>query len=114
MSKMERLCSLQLRYLALMFEPRLEEDRGIFSRIHDLQGDKKLLFISYKAGHKGDIHKKKVSSWVRKLLYFAYTKALEDVIRLSSAHYHEVRALASSMGFRGSIELEEVLCACTR
>ena len=50
---------------------------------------------------------------MRTLLYFAYVKAPEDVIRLSSARTHEVRALASSIGFRGSIELEEVLQACT-
>ena len=36
---------------------------------------------------------------MRKLLYFAYAKALEDVIRLSSARTHEVQALASSMAF---------------
>ena len=68
-----------------------------------------LLFVSYKAGHKGDIHKNTVSFWVRKVLFFAYAKALEDVIRLSIARTHEVRALVSSMAFLGLIELEEVL-----
>ena len=102
--------------------PGLEKDRGLcpvralkiyLERTQDLRVDKRLLFVSYKAGHKGDIHKNTISSWVRKLLYFAYAKAPEDVIRLSSARTHEVRALASSMAFRGSIELEEVLRACT-
>ena len=59
--------------------------------------------------NKGDIHKNTVSFWVRKVLFFAYAKALEDVIRLSIARTHEVRALASSMAFLGLIELEEVL-----
>ena len=46
-------------------------------------------------------------------MVFCYSKAPEDVIQMSSSRTHEVRALASSMAFRGSIELEEVLRACT-
>ena len=71
------------------------------------------MFVSYKSGHKGDIHKNTISSWIRKLLHFAYSSAPEDVIELSSARTHEVRALASSMAFRGNMDLEEVLKACT-
>ena len=98
------------------------EDRGLcpvralkiyLERTLDLRENRKLLFVSYKSGHKGDIHKNTISSWIRKLLHFAYSSAPEDVISLSSARTHEVRALASSMAFRGSMELEEVLKACT-
>ena len=78
-----------------------------------MREDRQLLFISYKAGHKGDIHKNTISSWIRKLLHYAYSSAPEDVIKLSSARTHEVRALASSMAFRGNMDLEDVLKACT-
>ena len=84
-----------------------------FDGTKDLREDRQLLFISYKAVHKGDLHKNTISSWIRKLLHWVYSSAPEDVIQLSSAKTHEVRALASSMAFRGSMALEEVLKACT-
>ena len=102
--------------------PGLEEDLGLcpvralkvyLDRTQELREDRQLLFISYKSGHTGDIHKNTISSWIRKLLHFAYSSAPEDVISLSSARTHEVRALASSMAFRGNMDLEEVLKACT-
>ena len=102
--------------------PDQEEDRGLcpvtalkvyLEKTQDIREDCKLLFVSYKTGHKGDIHKNTISAWIRKLLHFAYSSAPEDVVRLSSARTHEVRALASSMAFRGNMELEEVLKACT-
>ena len=116
------LSPVKIPALGPMLGPGQEEDRGLcpvralkvyIAKTKDLREGKQLLFVSYKAGHKGDIHKNTISSWIRKLLYFSYSKATEDVIRLSSARTHEVRALASSMAFRGSIELEEVLRACT-
>ena len=102
--------------------PGSEEDRGLcpvraikiyLDRTRELREDRRLLFVSYKAGHKGDIHKNTISSWIRKLLHWVYSSAPENVIKLSSARTHEVRALASSMAFRGSMELEEVLKACS-
>ena len=116
------LSPVRIPALGPLVGPGHEEDRGLcpvralkiyLNRTKDLRGDKKLLLVSYKAGHKGDIHKNTVSSWIRKLLVFCYSKAPEDVIQMSSSRTHEVRALASSMAFRGSIELEEVLRACT-
>ena len=114
--------AVQIPALGPALEPGSEEDLGLcpvralkvyLDRTRDLREDKKLVFISYKSGHKGDIHKNTVSSWMRKLLHFVYKSAPDDVVKLSSARTHEVRALASSMAFRGSIELEEVLRACT-
>ena len=75
-----------------------------------------LLFIAYKPGHQGDIHKNTVSSWIRKLVLFAYSSSEakgDGIVPLSSARTHEVRALASSLAFKGSIELESILRACT-
>ena len=116
------LSAVKIPALHPLLGPGSEEDRGLcpvralkvyLARTQDIRENRKLLFISYKAGHKGDIHKNTISSWIRKLLHFAYSSAPEDVIKLSSARTHEVRALASSMAFRGNMELEEVLKACT-
>ena len=114
--------AVKIPALGPSLDPCLEEDRGLcpvraikiyLDRTQDLREDRHLLFVSYKAGHKGDIHKNTISSWIRKLLHWVYSSAPEDAIKLSSARTHEVRALASSMAFRGSMELEEVLKACT-
>ena len=114
--------AVKIPALGPLLEPGADEDRGLcpvraikiyLDRTKDLREDRQLLFVSYKAGHKGDIHKNTISSWIRKLLYWVYSSAPEDAIKLSSARTHEVRALASSMAFRGSMELEEVLKACT-
>ena len=76
--------------------PVLEDDRGLcpvralkvyLARTQDLRGCD-LLFISYKTGHKDDIHMNDISSWTRKLLHFAYSSAPEDVIRLSRMLWH--------------------------
>ena len=114
--------AVRLPALGPVLDSESVEDRGLcpvraikiyLDRTSELREDRQLLFVSYKAGHKGDIHKNTISSWIRKLLHLAYSSAPEDVIQLSSARTHEVRALASSMAFRGSMELEEVLKACT-
>ena len=116
------LLPVNIPALGPVLDPCLEEEKGLcpvralkvyLERTKGLREGKKLLFVSYKAGHSGDIHKNTLSSWVRKLLVLAYSKAPDDVIKLSSARTHEVRALASSLAFKGSIELEEVLRACT-
>ena len=57
-----------------------------------------------------------VSSWVRLLVHLAYSSSAskgDGIVPLSSAHIHEVRALASSLVFKGSIEIESILIACT-
>ena len=114
--------AIKIPALGPILGPGLERDRGLcpvralkvyLSRTKNLREDRSLVFVSYKVGHKGDIHKNTISSWIRKLLQFAYSSAPEDVIKLSSARTHEVRAIASSMAFRGSMELEDVLKACT-
>ena len=102
--------------------PGLEEDLKLcpvralkiyLARTQQLREDKKLLFIAYKKGHQADIHKNTLSSWIRKLLQLVYDSPEEDVLKLSKTSTHEVRALASSLAFRGTMELEEVLRSCT-
>ena len=64
-------------------------------------------------GHKGDLHKNTLSGWIRKLIHFVYKTAGGEVLPLANARTHEVRALAASLAFRGSIDLEDILSACS-
>ena len=79
------------------------------SGIAHLRRGKKLLFVAYKAGHGGDIHKNTISGWIRQLLPFI----LVDVLLLANRVTHEVRVLASSLAFRGNVPMEEIMQACS-
>ena len=82
------------------------------TKTEDKCKNKELLFISYKDGHKGDLHKNTLSGWIRKLIHFVYKTAEGEVLPLTNARTHEVRALAASLAFRGSVDLEDILSAC--
>ena len=82
-------------------------------RTKDLRAGKRLLFIAYKKGHQGDIHKNTLSGWIRKLLVFTYRTSSGEVLPLSNTRTHEIRAQASSLAFRGSADLEALLQACS-
>ena len=75
--------------------------------------NKELLLISFKDGHKGDLHKKTLSGWVRKLIHYVYKTAEGEVLPLANAGMHEVCALAASLAFRGSMDVEDILSACS-
>ena len=78
-----------------------------------LRRGKKLLFVAYKTGHAGDIHKNTISGWIRQLLHFVYSAATGDMLPLANRVTHEVRAMASSLAFRGNVPLEEIMQACS-
>ena len=108
--------------LAPTLSPDLTEDRTLcpvrslkiyLSKTEGIARDKKLLFVSYKPGHRGDIHKNTLSGWVRKLIQFVYKTASGDVIPLANVSVHEIRAQAASLAFRGNSDLEDILQACT-
>ena len=85
------------------------------SRTALLQKGMKLLFVSFKPGNVGDVHKNTLSSWVKNLLHFTYSSALqdEDVLQLSNMQAHEGWALSSSLAFRSSLDMESILQAST-
>ena len=98
----------------------MSEDRSLcpvralkiyLAKTEDKRRDKELLFISYKDAHKGDLHKNTFSGWIRKLIHFVYKTAEGQVLLLANARTHELRALAASLAFRGSVDLEDILSA---
>ena len=74
---------------------------------------KKLFFISVLEGIDHDIHQNTISGWMRKLITYAYQHADEDTAKLLSTSTHAIRGMASSLAFKGSASLEEVLGACS-
>ena len=100
----------------------LSEDRKLcpvralkvyLSRTAHPRRGKKLLFVAYKAGHAGDIHKNTIAGWIRQLLHFIYSTATGDVLPLANRVTHEVRALASSLAFKGNVPMHEIMQACS-
>ena len=83
------------------------------AKTEDKRRNRELLFISYKEGHKGDLHKNTLSGWVRKLIHHVYKTAEGEVLPFANARTHEVRALAASLAFRGSVDMEDILSACS-
>ena len=83
------------------------------AKTEDKRKNKELHFISYKDGHKGDLHKNALSGWVRKLIHYVYKTAEGEVLPLANARTHEVHALVASLAFRGSLDMEDILPACS-
>jgi len=73
----------------------------------------KHLFISHRPEHKGDIHRNTVSGWIRKLLTYIYKNAKDDTLRLAGTSTHAIRGMAATLAYRGGVDLEEVLRACS-
>ena len=114
--------SISIPALGPSLSPDLTEDRSLcpvraikiyLSKTESKAKDKKLLFIAYKQGHRGDIHKNTLSGWIRKLIKFVYNTASGDVLPLANLSVHEVRAQAASLAFRGNVDIEDLLRACT-
>ena len=55
------------------------------AKTKDKRMNKDLLFISYKEGHKGDLHKNTLSAWIRKLIHHVYKTVEGEVLRGSHA-----------------------------
>ena len=72
-----------------------------------------LLFIFYEEGHKGDLHKNMLSRWIRKLIHHIYKTADGEVLPIANARTHKVHVLAASLAFRGSVDMEGILSACS-
>jgi hypothetical protein len=79
----------------------------------DLRGDRELLFISHWKGHKADIKKKTISSWLIQTIRLALQSCSEETAKLCNVRAHDIRALAASYAFRSGVALEEVMKACS-
>jgi len=89
--------------------------RAYLARTRDLREGKDLLFISYQQERRGDIAKNTISGWMRKLIKFCYDHPgrFEQVLSLVSTSTHEIRALAASLAFQGSVDLESIMLSCS-
>ena len=117
-----KLDSITIKCLTDFVGPDLDRDRKLcpvrclkayLARTQHMRAGKKLLLISHLAEFKGDIHKNTLSGWVRKLIKFTYDNSSEESLALANTSTHAVRGMAASLAFRGGIDLETVLSACS-
>ena len=117
-----RLDSFIIRSLAEFVGPDLPKDKKLcpvrvlktyLARTQGMREGKKLLFISHKPEFKKDIHKNTISGWVRRLIHFCYENASKEALTLAGTSTHAIRGMAASLAFRGGVELEEVMRACS-
>lgn len=78
-----------------------------------LRKNRKLLFIPLKENVKGDIAKSTISSWMRKLLRYIYNLEDKDALELTGRTTHHIRKCAASLAFRGQIDTDKILEACS-
>ena len=99
----------------------LTEDRSLcpvralriyLDRTKDFRKGKNLLFISLKKGHSKDIAKATISHWIKETVKLAYDSADSETLQVSRVKAHEVRAMASSLAFKGGIPLDQILSSC--
>jgi hypothetical protein len=66
----------------------------------DLQGDRELMmFISHWKGHKADIKKKTISSWLIQTIRLALQSYSEETAKLCNVRAHDIRAHVASYAF---------------
>ena len=83
------------------------------AKTEDKHKDKELLSIAYKEFHQGDLHKNTLSGWIRKLIHHVYKTAEGEMLPWANARTHKILTLAVSLAFRGSVDMEDILSACS-
>jgi hypothetical protein len=86
--------------------------RYYLSRTKDLRKGRELLFISHWRGHKGEICKNTISSWLVQTIRLCLQTCSESNAKLANVRAHDIRALAASWAFKTGVALEDVLDAC--
>ena len=116
------LAPIKIPALAPTLAPDMQEDRTLcpvralkyyLSRTRDFRKGSSLLFVSFSPSHGKDICRNTVSGWVRNLLTKVHQDTPQDLLRLSNTRAHELRAVASSLAFRGNVDFEEIMQACS-
>ena len=80
-------------------------------RTKKFRGEKKNLFVSYQAGRKNEICKNTISSWIKNLLQFCYKNPQEETLSLAGLGSHEIRRVAATLVYRGTVSIEDVMRA---
>ena len=74
---------------------------------------KRLLFVSFKSGHKRDIVPSTISGWIRKTILESYTNSPTPLLESHKGKVHQVRSMAASLGFHRQASMEQSLRADT-
>jgi integrase len=77
-------------------------------RSRKIRNNKKLLFVTLNKSKK-EIHKNTISSWIKQLLLFCYENPGNQAVQLSGTGCHEIRRVASTLVFRGTQSIEDLL-----
>ena len=117
-TKVERLVIKSLPSIA---GPDLDADRFLcpvrclkiyLARTQHLREGKKLLLISHRRNHSGDICKNTITGWIRKLIHQIYEHCSDANAELSSTTGHQIRGAAATLATKGGASLDDVLAAC--
>ena len=82
------------------------------SNITDTRSGRQLLFVSYKLGHSKDIQCSTISSWIRNIIKFCYSKVDAADMDLIGVKAHDVRAFAASKALYGETSMDQIMQAC--
>ena len=74
---------------------------------------KRLLFVSFKLGHKRHIVPSTISGWIRKTILECYTNSPTPVLESHKGKAQQVRSMAASLAFHRQASMEQILRADT-
>ena len=74
---------------------------------------KRLLFVSFKPGHKRHIVPSTISGWIRKTILECYTNSPTPVLESHKVKAQQVRSMAASLAFHRQASMEHILRADT-
>ena len=113
-----RLQPVSLPGLATFAGPDLDTDRTLcpvratkiyLSRTKDFRLGRKELFVPYKPGAKQSIAPATISSWIQKMIKYAYSDLNPEEEALGQVRAHDLRAMASSWNLHHSIPVGDIL-----
>jgi hypothetical protein len=87
--------------------------RYYLDRTKEIRGDRELLFISHWQGHRSDIKRSTISSWLVQTIRLCLQSCSDESARLCNVRAHDIRALAASWAFRSGVALEDVMKSCS-
>ena len=74
---------------------------------------KRLLFVSFKSGHKRDIVPSTISGWIQKTILECYTNSPTPLLESLKVKVHQVQFMAASLAFQKQASMEQRLRAET-
>ena len=113
---------ITIKALSTILCPDMKQDRALcpvralkayLYKTKELRKNKLLLLVSFQEGRDKDIHKNTISSWMRDLIRFCYANPSNTAAELTGTNTHTIRAMAATLAFRGNVELDDILDACT-